>query len=167
MNNFKINIFKTVEETTSVLPLTTYWLQGVWAAGTHLPGGSFKVQNEYRIEEWVQEVFYEMGCLSYTSSIPPYERIGMQDCTPPGNNYKIVDCETSFFYNCAKGSSNFAIGDIIEFIPIADDTLIRCGTVASVTYNSSSPDCTITGMSRGDCGDTIHCGVSNPNRGLT
>ena len=93
---------------------------------------------------------------------------GLTSCSEViSSNYRIEDCETGFSYNCAKGSSDFAIGDVIEFIPIADDTLIRCGMVSSVTYHNSNPDCTITGLSRSGCGDTVHCGVANPNSGLT
>ena len=87
--------------------------------------------------------------------------------TPTNINYRIEDCQTAFSYNCGKGSTNFAIGDVVEFIPTADDTLIRCGTISSVTFESGSTDCTITGVSRSDCGDTVNCGVANPNSGLT
>lgn len=170
MNNFKRNIFKTVEEATSLLPLTTYWYEGYYATGTsHEPGGSMKIQNEFGVEEWIQFVYSNDGCVSYSSSVPPYDIIEMNPCTPQSSNinYRIEDCETLFSYNCAKGSTDFAIGEVIEFIPIADDTLIRCGTISSVTYNNNNPDCIITGLSRSNCGDTIHCGVANPNSGLT
>ena len=62
--------------------MTTYWFTGMYPTGTHAPGGSLKIRDENGVEQWFQFLYIEDGCVSYYSSVPPYDLIDVEPCTP-------------------------------------------------------------------------------------
>ena len=71
MNNFQRNIYRTVN---TELPLTKYCYRGSWNADDTIhvpPGGNIVYEDEFGVEQAIQDIVLEDGVISVMSSIIP------------------------------------------------------------------------------------------------
>ena len=82
------------------------------------------------------------------------------------DNILLRDCDTGLNYNARRLSSRtYTVGDVIQYLRLADSSLYRCATIIATDYVSGFEDATFAGTSSVsyDCGDTRHCNIPNTN----
>jgi len=81
MHPFKKMILSIAPEEI-VSPTNTYWFVGMWLTGTHETGGTLTGIDIDGVEFTETGIYAEAGCISYYSQVPPYNKIGIESCTP-------------------------------------------------------------------------------------
>ena len=79
--------------------------------------------------------------------------------TPPVLNYRISDCATGQPWNMTKATSNFLIGDVIQYqIGVPGSGTVHCGTIIDVSFPTGFEDATLYNANVSyACGDLLHC----------
>jgi hypothetical protein len=112
----------------------------------------------------IAQVLTNAGTATYTitpilgncSGVPINVTVNVSTPPSPGGNYLISLCQNGNLYNSAKGSTDHAIGEVVELVVNGFPSYTLCGTVISLTYQSGSEDCVVGSRTR-SCDDSIHC----------